>query len=95
MLTKFLKYSFSTTRAMSGMENNSTAFVGCDNGHVSILTIIIGHCTVLARKLFTVGQRFSKQTKHSSHCLWVRRISNELIEIILPSRFYVTLVTNH
>ena len=43
-----LDYSFSTTRAMSGMENNSTAFVGCDDGHVSILTTKLGiACTVL------------------------------------------------
>ena len=36
---------------MSGMENNSTAFVGCDNGHVSILTTNY-------LKLFSVGEGF-------------------------------------
>lgn len=30
-----ISYSFSTTGVISGMENNATAFVGCDNGHVS------------------------------------------------------------
>ena len=46
---------------MSGMENNSTAFVGCDNGHVSILIITIGHCTVLARKLSQWDKSFQRK----------------------------------
>ncbi|CAB3983921.1 Hypothetical predicted protein [Paramuricea clavata] len=29
----FISTSFSTTGSISGMEHNSTAFVGCDNGH--------------------------------------------------------------
>ena len=62
-----LEYSFSTTRAMSGMENNSTAFVGCDDGYVSILTTKLDiACTVPpARKLFSIGKGFSLKDKAS------------------------------
>ena len=35
----FISNSFSTTGSISGMEHNSTAFVGCDNGHVSNMRI--------------------------------------------------------
>ena len=64
---EILEYSFSTTRAMSGMENNSTAFVGCDDGYVSILTTKLDIvCTVPpARKLFSIRKGFSLKDKAS------------------------------
>ena len=40
LLLIFFPNSFSTTGSISGMENNATAFVGCDNGIVRTFTTL-------------------------------------------------------
>ena len=64
---------------MSGMENNSTAFVGCDNGHVSILTTNYF-------KLFSVGEGF---LRNEVFLLFIGQ-TNERTKITLPNKFCVT-----
>ena len=51
-LKRFIPISFSTTEIMSGMEYNSTAFVGCDNGQVNCFLSVLVYSFLLALLVF-------------------------------------------